>query len=193
MTLRPATLRQIAERSDSLEEFGRHFRDWLHTLRSLTSRPQVAAALQEEPAWLARRFTGGRIADAWLAAYAEYVAEKINRPPPAWISSPFRIAPRRWFAADASQPALRAIALRDSPPPFRHRNLFTPTVDLPLTLSAGRPTKSADEKRRVNADRQRRFRARRRKEWRHLRQLADWAEAELAKNATKKGRRARAA
>ena len=39
-------------------------------------------------------------------------------------------------------PALRLAALRDSPAPFKNRNLLTPTVDLPLNLRAGRPTKS---------------------------------------------------
>lgn len=55
----------------------------------------------------------------------------------------------------------RALALRDSPPAFKNRILFTARVDLPLRLHAGRPPKSAGEKRLTNAGRQRRFRARR--------------------------------
>jgi len=48
------TLRQIAEQSDSLEGFGRRFRDWLHELRRWSFRAKVAAALAEEP----KRLTG---------------------------------------------------------------------------------------------------------------------------------------
>ena len=78
---------------------------------------------------------------------------------PAWAHSPGRIARAPWFSTD--RPLSRALALRDSPPAFKNRNLFTPRVDLPLRLRAGRPPKTAEEKRRTNAERQRRFRSRR--------------------------------
>jgi hypothetical protein len=52
----------------------------------------------------------------------------------------------------------RELALQHAPLAFKRRILFTPAVDLPLSLRAGRPTKSNDEKRRANAERQRRFR-----------------------------------
>jgi hypothetical protein len=84
MNGRPATLRQIAEQSDSLEDFGRHFRDWLHELRRWSSRSEVAAALAEEPDRLVRKFAQGAVADAWLAAYAEFIARRIGRTAPAW-------------------------------------------------------------------------------------------------------------
>jgi len=58
-------------------------------------------------------------------------------------------------------PAERLLALRDSPPAFKKRNLFTPKVDLPLQLRAGRTPVSAEQKRQKNAERQCRFRARR--------------------------------
>ena len=80
-----------------------------------------------------------------------------------------RVASSPWFADDA--PSLRALALIQSPLPFKRRNLFTPSVELPLRLRAGRPVKSLDEKRRTNADRQRRFRKRRQRELAELRSL----------------------
>lgn len=169
MNTRPTTLRQIAERSDTLEEFGLHFRDWLHELRRFSSRAEIAAAIGEEPPKVGRRFTQGTVADAWLAAYAELIAGRLNLPAPDWISSRQRVAPEPWFAVDATVPAVRLAALRDSPAPFKKRNLFTPAVDLPLALRAGRPVKSAEHKRRRNADRQRRFRERLKAELKALR------------------------
>lgn len=169
MTDRPKTLREIAERAEDLSHFGHEFADWLHTLRGGITRPQAAAAIADEPALLSDRFPEGSVADAWLAAYAEYLAERIGHPMPHWVKSPARVAPEPWFATE--QPESRVRALRDSPPPFKNRNLFTEKVDLPLRLRAGRPPKSADEKRRANAERQRRFRARRAVEMELLRDI----------------------
>jgi len=172
MNARPVTLQQIAERSDSLEEFGRHFRDWLHELRLWSSRAKVVAALAEEPPRLGRKFAQGGVADAWLAAYAEFIAQRIGRSAPAWSRRRSRVSPEPWFATDVRNPVLRLGALRDSPAAFKNRNLFTPVVDLPLNLRAGRPAKTVAEKRRANALRQARFRVRRRAELTRLRILA---------------------
>lgn len=169
MSPRPASLAEIAERSGSLEDFGRHFRDWLHEIRRHSSRPQLEAAVQQEPPRLAARFAQGEVADAWLAAYAEHLAGRIGRPVPAWADKRGRVSSEPWFATDATNARRRQLALRDSPAAFKKRNLFTPAVDLPLALRAGRPAKSAEEKRRNNAERQWRFRARRRAELKQLR------------------------
>lgn len=171
MNPRPATLREVAARSDTLAEFGRHLRDWLHELRRASSRPQAAAAIAEPPPPLRRKFPDGRIADAWLAAYAEHLAGRLGLPAPAWAFAPGRTAPAPVFDT-GSTPALRLLALAHAPLAFKRRNLFTPSVDLPLALRAGRPAKSAAEKRRTNAARQRRFRAARRAELTTLRRLA---------------------
>jgi hypothetical protein len=66
----------------------------------------------------------------------------------------------------------RLLALEQTPLPFKRRNLYTPSVEVPLKLRAGRPAKSADEKRRANAKRQHRFRTRRKAELATLRALA---------------------
>ncbi|MBI2814790.1 MAG: hypothetical protein HYX71_10945 [Opitutae bacterium] len=169
MSTRPVTLAEIAERAESLEDFGRHFRDWLHEIRQHSSRLQLAAVVEAEPPRLAARFTQGAVADAWLAAYAEHLAARIGRPVPAWADKRGRVSPEPWFATDTASPRLRLIALRDSPVAFKKRNLFTATVDLPLALRAGRPAKSVEEKRRNNAERQRRFQAKRQAELKQLR------------------------
>lgn len=171
VSLRPTTLQEIAERSDSLGEFGRHLRDWLHELRRVSSRGQAAAMIAAEPPRLRDKFSQGHIADAWLAAYAEHLAGKIGTAAPEWTLAPWRISSDPLFDEGAT-PALRALALVHSPPAFKRRNIFTPSVDLPLALRAGRPVKSAEEKRKTNAERQRRFRAARRAERATLRKLA---------------------
>lgn len=156
---RPKSLHEIATRAESLQHFGWEFADWLHTLRSLRTHAAIARAITAEPPLLAARFPEGHVSDAWLAAYAELLAPHAGIPPPAWSLSPRRIAREPWFSTD--RPVARALALRDSPAAFKNRNLFTPRVDLPLRLRAGRPQKTPEEKRRVNAARQRRFRNRR--------------------------------
>ena len=171
MNDRPKTLHEIATRAENLDHFGHEFADWLHTLRTLRSRAALTQTIAAEPALLASRFPQGTIADAWLAAYAEHLAQRTGIPLLAWANSPKRIAREPWFSTD--RPLARARALRDSPPAFKNRNLFTDAVDLPLRLRAGRPPKSAEEKRRTNAERQRRFRARRALELDLLRQTGE--------------------
>ena len=171
MNGRPLTLRQIAAQSDSLEDFGRHFRDWLHELRYMSSRAKVGAALAEEPRRLGRQFPQGAVADAWLAAYAEFISRRLGRPAPVWSQQRTRVSPEPWFATADRDHLAQLVALRDSPAPFKNRNLISPVVDLPLNLRAGRPTKTADEKRRANAERQARFRVRRQAELTRLRKL----------------------
>jgi hypothetical protein len=168
---RASTLKEIAERSDSISEFGRHLRDWLHELRRVSSRPQAAASIRDEPPPLRGKFPQGEVADAWLAAYAEQLAGKIGAAAPEWAFAPWRISDEPLFD-DGATPALRSIALVQAPLAFKRRNIFTPSVDLPLAFRAGRPRKSAEEKRKTNAERQRRFREARRRELAALRKLA---------------------
>jgi hypothetical protein len=171
MSPRPKSLKDIAARSASLGDFGRHLRDWLHELRRVSSRVQAAAAIADEPACLREKFSQGDVADAWLAAYAEHVAGKIGRPAPDWAFAAWRTAAEPTFDEGGDTPVLRTLALAWSPPAFKRRNIFTPAVDLPLSLRAGRPAKSAGEKRSTNAERQRRFRKARLEELATLRRL----------------------
>lgn len=171
MSLRPTTLKEIAQRSDSIGDFGRHLRDWLHELRRASSRPQAVLAITEEPPRLRDKFPQGQIADAWLAAYAEHLAGKLGATAPEWAFAPWRTSDDPIFD-DGSTPTLRTLALVRAPLAFKRRNIFTPSVDLPLALRAGRPTKSAEEKRKTNAERQRRFRQARLEELVALRKMA---------------------
>ena len=171
MNLRPTTLKEIAKRSESIGDFGRHLRDWLHELRRISSRPQAQLSIMEEPARLRDKFPRGQIADAWLAAYAEHLAGKVGAVAPEWAFAPWRTSDDPLFD-EGSTPGLRALALARAPLAFKRRNIFTPSVDLPISLRAGRPAKSAEEKRKSNAERQRRFREIRRAELSAFRRLA---------------------
>lgn len=162
MSPRPDTLAAVAARADSLAAFGRHLRDWLHQLRRCSARPQAAAAIADEPELLRGRFPGGHVADAWLGAYADHLAGKLGRAAPEWAFRPERVAPDPVFDVGELTPRLRWLALREAPGAFKRRNLYPSGVDLPLRLRAGRPAKSAEEKRQTNAERQRRFRHARR-------------------------------
>lgn len=172
MISRPQSLKEVAEQSASLGEFGLNLRDWLHELRRASSRTQAAATIAEEPPRLQQKFAQGHIADAWLAAYAEHLSQKLNRAAPAWAFAAERISADPIFDEGSDSPMLRALALAHAPAAFKRRNIFTPSVDLPLRLRAGRPTKSPEEKRKTNAERQRRFRQARLAELAALRKLA---------------------
>jgi hypothetical protein len=171
MNQRPSTLKAVAEQSESLAEFGRHLRDWLHELRLVSSRPAAAAAIAENPPRLRCKFERGEVADAWLAAYAEHLAVKAGIQPPNWAFASSRVLDEPSFNDKNESSTLRALALAHAPLAFKRRNIYTPSVDLPLSLRAGRPRKSAAEKRRANAERQRRFRKKRAAEFKALRKL----------------------
>ena len=164
MKARPTTLQEVAIESDSLEDFGRGLRDWLHEVRRFSSRAQLERALADEPPRLEGRFAAGQIADAWLAAYAEHAASIIDRAPPAWAFDPSRTAQEPWFAPEAASRGLRFAALANPPLAFKRRNIYTSEVELTLRLHAGRPRKTEDQKRRSNAARQRRFSQRRKRQ-----------------------------
>jgi hypothetical protein len=172
MSPRPTTLKDIAERSESLADFGRHLRDWLHELRRISSRTQAAAAIADEPPRLREKFPQGHVADAWLAAYGEHVAGKVGLPAPEWAFASWRTAAEPIFDEGGDTTTLRALALAHAPLAFKRRNIFTPSVDLPLSLRVGRPIKPAEQKRKTNAERQRRFRSTRLAELVRLRKLA---------------------
>jgi len=172
MITRPKSLKEVAEQSASLSEFGLNLRDWLHELRRASSRTQAAAAVADEPPRLQEKFPQGYVADAWLGAYAEHLARKVHRVAPEWAFAPGRVAKDPVFDDGADSPTLRALALAHAPAAFKRRNIFTPAVDLPLRLRAGRPTKSLEEKRKNNAERQSRFRKARLEELAALRKLA---------------------
>ncbi len=153
---RPDTLFKVAAMSDSLESFGMHLRDWQHEVQrcGMHSRPALARCIVEAPPFCRDRFQGGDIADAYLAAYAEWLADRAGLQRPAWTADRLRVAEDPWFATP-----LRGHLLVVTPAAFRQRNLFT--VPAPVfTPAAGRPRVSTVHKREMARKRQQAYRGR---------------------------------
>ena len=153
---RPRSLRDVADRSESLQDFGLQLRDWQHEISrgGVHSRNELATRISEAPPPLANHFEGGDVADAYLAAYAEWLADRGGVPRPAWCSERTRIASDPWFSAPT-----RGLLLIQSPASFRQRNLFTIPEQV-FTPRAGRPRLSAAHKREKARRRQKAYRSR---------------------------------
>ena len=115
---RPATLAEVAIAAGSREDFHSHLRDFLHEFKTTPRRDRVLA----EPPLLCKKFAGGEIADAYLAAVAVELCLDLGWAKPTWVNGPERTVPQPWFAAKSDE--LRIILLHESPAGFRERNLF---------------------------------------------------------------------
>lgn len=153
---RPLTLREVAEQSDSLQSFGMNLRDWQHEIQrgGVHSRNELAKRLEQAPSLLATHFQGGDCADAYLAAYAEWLADKAGIPRPDWCGDPNRVSREPWF----SMP-VRGHLVAVTPASFRQRNLFT-IPDAVFTPKPGRPGVPETQKREKSRSRQKRYRDR---------------------------------
>jgi hypothetical protein len=153
---RPQTLREVAEQSGSLSEFGMNLRDWQHEVRrgGVYSRKELSRRVSETPAILSGQFPGGNTADAYLAAYAEWLADRASIDRPAWCRDSRRVAREPWFATP-----IRGWLLAATPASFRQRNLFT--IPEPVFHPRpGRPRVSEARKREKARLRQKAYRAR---------------------------------
>ena len=119
---RPTTLFEVAKQARSLEEFGFLLRDWIHhiTRRDVSNRPALLNALSQDPPVLGSRFEQGEVADAYLAAYAEWISDRAGIPRPSWAKQKHRILDEPWFSDNA-----RAVLLVETPASFRQRGIFT--------------------------------------------------------------------
>ena len=115
---RPQSLAEVAAGAESRADFHNHLRDFLHAFKASSERGKIA----EEPALLRAKFTGGELADAYLAAVAVELSFDLAQPRPAWTRKPERTLQIPWFAAQSDE--LRAVLLHESPAGFRERNLF---------------------------------------------------------------------
>jgi len=155
---RPESLAEVAAESDSEESFGRNLADFEHELVRLTSRKGLLASIQARPPLLAEVFSTGRVADAWLAAYAEELAYRFNLDYPGWIWEPDRFLDSPYIH-DHHSSRLKVWHTLKSPVSCSRRNLF---VDLHLPqiqLRRGRPRKTLAHKREMNRRRVARHRA----------------------------------
>jgi hypothetical protein len=131
------TLSDVAAWSDSRAVFRRNLRDWAELARAFTGRSQIIGSVIVPPRLLRGRFPEGAVADAWLAAYAEYVCLHVAAAIPEWALKPNRSLAEPSFDDGVGDPKLRALALDRSPEAFRRRNIFTTAVDLVLQVPCG--------------------------------------------------------
>lgn len=153
--VRPRTLKELAERSHSLEDFGRNLRDWQHEIsRRVSNTKEFEDRLQEVPELLADRFEGGDVADAYLAAYADWLSVHAKLQSPHWSKDPQRKLNTPWYA-DSNQIQLESLA----PESFRIRGVYTVPESI-FNPRRGRPKVSAEQKRLKAIERQRQYRKR---------------------------------
>lgn len=152
---KPRTLRRVADESRSLSEFGANLRDWQHSVsRTTTSRPEFAARVCDPPPLLKDRFLEGSIADAYLAAYAEWLCEQAKMEAPGWVREEGRSLASPWYA-DRNTSQLEKLA----PSSFAKRGVYT-VPDAVFKPRRGRPRVPEETKRRKRIERQRAYRAR---------------------------------
>ena len=153
---RPKTLSEVAAWSESLDELGKNLRDWQHSIQreGVHSRSELSRRLAEVPLFLADRFPKGDVADAYLAAYAEWLADGASISRPEWCADQRRVARDPWFSAST-----RGLLLVTSPASFRQRNLFTKPEPV-FTPRAGRPPVPLAHKRAKARLRQSTYRSR---------------------------------
>jgi|TARA_B110000438_G_scaffold299641_1_gene350253 hypothetical protein len=150
----PRTLAEVAAFSQSLEDFGRYLREWEHSIsrKGVHSRPGLRKALADEPIVLENKYTGGDIADAYLAALAEWLVRKHALKEIDWPKDPNRYTEQAWWAN-----GFQASLLASTPASFRTRNLFTIPHD-PFKSRRGRPPVTEEQKREKQRVRQKRYR-----------------------------------
>ncbi len=152
---RPKTLKELAQRSYSLEDFGRNLRDWQHEIsRRVTSRNGFMRSIEEEPEKLEKKFDGGNLADAYLAAYADWLSAQASLESPPWVDDSQRRLTNPWYA-DSNYSQLEELA----PKNFRIRGVYT-IPDHIFKPRPGRPRVSAERKRKKAMERQRAYRKR---------------------------------
>lgn len=152
----PRELADIAAKSRSLSDFGQLVREWNHFVSrgDVTNRPAITASIRRAPEKLSSRFALGDVADAYLAAYAEWLADQAQVDRPNWVADPDRRLEEPWFADNA-----RASLLILAPASFRQRNVFTIPEKI-IRLRRGRPRVSIEQKQAKARQRNRRYQER---------------------------------
>ncbi len=119
---RPRTLHAVVRSARNREEIGLNLAEFLDhanlLARKKTGRRALLAGIRAEPPR-----TGDAVQDAYLAAVAAHLARQHRLPHPRWTDKKSRRLDRPWFALEDDW--AKAWLLRDSPPAFRERNLFT--------------------------------------------------------------------
>ena len=130
-------------------------------------RDQVLKALQKLPPSLKKKFEQGEVADAYLAAYAEWISDRAGITRPPWVKQKHRILDEPWFSDNA-----RAALLVETPASFRQRGIFTIPESV-VRLRRGRPRVSEEQKKAKARARDQRYREKIRQKLSKLKQLEE--------------------
>lgn len=151
---RPQTAAEVCHGVKTPEDFGRNVRDWQHELRKVHDRPSFVQSVAEAPLLLRETLGDNGACDAYLAAYVEWLSDRLGVTPPDWVFEPERSASAAWY----DYPPLWVQSFVRAPGAFRRRAVFTTPED-PIRLKTGRPKVAEAQKRIKNAQRQKRYRA----------------------------------
>ena len=129
MHFRPRSLKEVADQALDLEGWGfalAEFMDEVNATRKHGNGQALFELVREEPAVVSFRFEGGEAADAFGAAFAEYLAQSASFPPPRWTRKAERFLAKAWFPLPhiSEHPHLRELIERLTPQPFREHNVF---------------------------------------------------------------------
>ena len=113
---RPKTLADVAERSVAHGNIDVFLREFLDSFYAETSSSQRITMLAEEPRLLDER------ANAYLAAVAEHLSQRMDVAAPSWSNKPTRFLHRAYFPCGLE--SLKATLIKESPPAFRRRLIF---------------------------------------------------------------------
>jgi len=115
---RPGSLKELADWSDTYQDFGLNTRDFLHAVHfARRDGRALEPFFTEEPTSLTGRFPEGAICDAFLAALADYFCRQARVLTPQWAEAASRVLEIPWFSPP--EQAFRATLLRDTPAPFK--------------------------------------------------------------------------
>ena len=169
---RPKTLNDVGTQSSTLGEFGLLLREWIHevTRGDISNRPALKRAIEVAPRKLKKKFKGGEVADAYLSAYAEWIADQAGIERPVWVQRKSACLEFPWFSDNA-----RSSLLIDTPGSFRQRGVFTIPENV-VRLRRGRPRVSSQQKREKARIRDQRYRTKIREK---LKKLSELERAEL--------------
>ena len=112
-----------------------------------------------------KKFNEGEVADAYLSAYAEWIADQGGIERPVWVQRKSAYLEFPWFSDNA-----RSSLLIDTPASFRQRGVFTIPENV-VRLRRGRPRVSSQQKREKARIRDQRYRTKIREKLKKLSEL----------------------
>jgi len=152
---RPQTAADVCFGVHDSETFGRNIRDWQHELQKIPHKQELKRRMLDEPPLLSDVLKDDGQSDAYLAAYVEWLCDRIGIDSPDWVNQSERYARKPWY----DLPSLWKDSFIQAPGSFRARGVFTIPENV-VSLRPGRTRTSAESKRRKNAQRQKRHRLR---------------------------------